>query len=505
MDIARKLREQAEKSPGRPAIIFKDRQVSFKELVSRINKLANWLLRAGIRKGDKVAIYLPNTPEYVVSYFAVFTIGAVAVPLDIRLTDQELVSILRHSETSVLITKPLENFSLQGLSEEVGGLANIVICFSEEKEKFSSFGEIIAQESDDLPEVEINDSDLALLFYTSGTTGHPKAVMLNYKSLDNAPMTFEYVGIVDFFGTTIICALPFSHLGGFVALQINAVFGSSVVLMERFIPIEFLKNIEKYRVNFFFMVPAMFVALLQLKEFEKYDLSSLRGADVFGAPSDPNMMMRFGKYCPNASLFNGWGMTETSAPNTVSKPNKVESVGRCGPWCEIKIFDNNDKELPRGEVGEIVMRGWPVMVGYYKEPEMTGQVMKGGWLRTGDLGCLDEGNNLYIKGRKKDMIIVGGLNVYSPEVEHVIQEHPKVKEVAVIGVPDKLRGEAVKAVIVLKPGEEARITEIRSFCRKRLTRFKVPQIIEFRESLPRTRTGKVQKEALKETAKYAAA
>ncbi|MEA3328771.1 MAG: AMP-binding protein [Candidatus Omnitrophota bacterium] len=502
MDIAKKLREQAERHPDKTSIIFKDKQISFKEIVSRINKLANWLLKAGIKKGDRVAIYLPNSPEYAISYFAVFTVGAVAVPLDVRLTGQELTGVLAHSEAAVLITRPLESFSLQGLSENVEGLKNIVVCFSAEKEKFS-FDKITAQESDELPDVKIDDNDLAVLFYTSGTTGHPKAVMWNYKNLDNCPMLFEHIHIVELFDV-IICALPFSHSGGFVSFQINAVFGSTLVIMERFIPIEFLKNIEKHKVSFFFMVPAMFIALLQLKEFEKYDLSGLRGANVFGAPSDPNMIMRFGKYCPNACLFNGWGMTETSPPNTVSEPNKIKSVGKSAPWCEIKIFDSNDKEISRGEIGEIVIRGWPIMAGYYKEPEMTGRIMNGGWFHTGDLGCFDEENNLYIKGRKKDMIIVGGLNVYSPEVEHVVQSHPKVKEAAVIGVPDKLRGEAVKAVVVLKPGEEATITEIRSFCREKLTHFKIPQIIEFVKILPRTRSGKVQKELLKESAQHAA-
>jgi len=163
----------------------------------------------------------------------------------------------------------------------------------------------------------------------------------------------------------------------------------------------------------------------------------------------------------------------------------------------MKIFDNNDRELPAGEVGEIVCRGWPVMMGYYKEPEMTAEIMRGGWLHTGDLGSIDQEGYVYIKGRKKDMIIVGGLNVYSPEVEDVIAEHPGIKEVAVVGVPDKLRGEAVKAMVVPKDGKQLSDKEIKAFCRERLIRFKVPQIVEVRDFLPKTRSGKVQKEALK--------
>ncbi len=497
MDIAKRLREQAEKHPDKPYVIFKDQAITFKQAVSRINKLANFLLKQGVKKGDKVSVYLPNCPEYSFAYFAVFTIGAIIVPLDVRLTEQELAGVLGHSESSILLTRPMENSFLKGLSEQLPGLKNIVVCLGPPQEGFSSFNEIIEKESGQLPSVEIDDKDLAIFFYTSGTTGRPKAVMLNYKNLDNAPMLFEYIkitGLIDI----LLCPIPFSHLAGLVYLQFMAVFGSTGVLMERFIPVEFLRNIEKHRVTFFFMVPSMFIAALHLKEFEKYDLSSLLGADVFGAPSDPNMLKRFGKYCPHAPLFNGWGMTETSAPNTVSEPNKVETVGRSAPWCEIKIFDNNDNELPVGEIGEVVIKGWPVMVGYYKEPEMTRETIRDGWLHTGDLGCLDQQGNLYIKGRKKDMIIVGGLNVYSPEVEHIIQENPKVQEVAVIGVPDKLRGEVVKAVIVLKPGEKATITEIRSFCRKRLVKFKVPRIVEFTGALPKTASGKIKKEELKQ-------
>ena len=497
MDIAKRLREQAEKHPDKPYIIFKDQTITFKQAVSKINKLANFLLKQGVKKGDKVSVYLPNCPEYSFAYFAVFTIGAIIVPLDARLTEQELAGVLRHSESSILFTRPMENSFLKGLSEQLPDLRKIVICLGPPQEGFSSFNEIMEKESEELPSIEIDDKDLAIFFYTSGTTGRPKAVMLNYKNLDNAPMLFEHIHITELFDI-ILCPLPFSHLGGFVGLQIMAICGSTLIVVERFIPIEFLRNIEKHKVTFFFMVPPMFIAVLQLKEFEKYDLTSLLGADVFGAPSDPNILKRFGKYCPNALLFNGWGMTETSAPNTISDPNKIESVGRFGPWNEIKIFDNHGKEVPAGEIGEVVIKGWPVMVGYYKEPEMTKEMIRDGWLHSGDLGSLDEQGNLYIKGRKKDMIIVGGLNVYSPEVEHIIQEHPRVQEVAVIGVPDKLRGEAVKAVIVLKPGEKATITEIRSFCRKRLVKFKVPRIVEFTDFLPKTSSGKIKKEELKQ-------
>ncbi|MFH1245189.1 MAG: AMP-binding protein [Candidatus Omnitrophota bacterium] len=486
MDIAGKLREQAEQYPHKPFIIFKDNTITFQEAVNTVNKLANFLAKQGIKKGDKVAIYLPNGPEYVYSYFAVFTLGAVAVPLDIRLTPEELTGVLKHSEAAFILSQ-------SGLAAQASRPMENLPCPA----LFAPFDAALREESPRIAAIKVKEKDPAILFYTSGTTGAPKAVILNYRHLDNAPLMFEHIKITDMFAT-IICPLPLAHIGGFISLQINASFGSTLVLMDRFMPVEFLRLVEKYKVTFFFIVPPMFIAMLHLKEFEKYNLASLRGADVFGAPSDPAMIMRFKQCCPNAVLFNGWGMTETSAPNTVSAPDKLDSVGRAAPWCEIKIFDHCDKELPAGEIGEIVVRGWPVMAGYYKEPRMTKEILRRGWLHTGDLGCLDKEGNLYIKGRKKDMIIVGGLNVYSPEVEHTIAAHPQVKEVAVIGIPDKLRGEAVKAVVVLKEGERAGEQDIKTFCKERLIHFKVPQVVEFRETLPKTASGKVRKEALKE-------
>ncbi|MBL7084879.1 MAG: AMP-binding protein [Candidatus Omnitrophica bacterium] len=498
MDIAKKFQDLAKRFPQKPFLIFRDQPISYAQSAKMVNKLANALHKEGVKKGDKVAVYLPNSPEYVFSYLATFSLGAACVPLDVRLTEEELVGVLNHSETSIFITKPLEGLSFAELKAKVPGLRNIIKCFAPEKEQSLNMTQIMQEGSDQEPNIETDEQALAILYYTSGTTGKPKAVMSNYRSLDNAAQTAKYCGFSEkTMGDVEICALPLSHLGGFVYLQFALEYAMTIVLMERFVPVEFLKNIEKHKATWFHIVPSMFTALLQLKEFENYDLTSVVGVDIFGAPSHPSLIQRFGKFCPNATLWHGWGMTETAAPNTVTDQEHMTSIGKASPWFEVKIFDINDKEVPQGEVGEIVCRGWPVMMGYYKEPEMTAEIMRSGWLHTGDLGCIDKEGYLYIKGRKKDMIIVSGLNVYSPEVEHLIAEHPMVKEVAVIGVPDKLRGEAVKAVVVLKDGEEATGKDIKAFCRERLIHFKVPQIVEFRTSLSKTRSGKVQKEALK--------
>jgi len=297
-----------------------------------------------------------------------------------------------------------------------------------------------------------------------------------------------------------LCALPLSHIAGLIYFQNSILFGITLVLMDRFHPLEFLKNIEHHKITCFHIVPAMYTAILLLKQIEKFDLSSLRWVVVFGAPSSPEALRRFQQYCPNAQLLNGWGMTETCPPNTVTPlgSKKIESVGKPSALCEIRIFDEQDQEVPAGEIGEIVIRGWIVMDGYYKDPEMTSRMKRNGWLYTGDLGRFDREGFLYIMGRKKEMIKVAGQIVYAPEVEAAFQKHEAVAEAAVIGVPDSLRGETVKAFVVLKDSIKMTPEDLRYFAREHLAHFKVPQTIEIRESLPKNRTGKIDKELLKQ-------
>ncbi|HQL41661.1 MAG TPA: fatty acid--CoA ligase family protein, partial [Candidatus Omnitrophota bacterium] len=264
-------------------------------------------------------------------------------------------------------------------------------------------------------------------------------------------------------------------------------------------PVDFLRNVQEYKITCFHVVPAMYMAFLTLKNIDKFDLSSIRWMVVFGAPSSPDMMRLFKAHCPNARLLNGWGMTETCPPNTVTPldSDKIESVGKVAPHCEIRIFDEEEKELAPGEIGEIVIRGWVVMDGYYKDPETTKSLIWNGWFHTGDLGRFDEEGFLYIVGRKKEMIKVAGQIVYAPEVETALHKHPAVAEVAVIGIADKLRGEAVKAFVTLKPGVPADAQELRFFAKDHLASFKVPQEILILQELPKNRLGKIDKEALK--------
>ncbi len=509
MNIASVLIKTTKKFHSKPAVIFsrqnsrdpdlsgRDQPISFLTLCDNVFKLANGLLKLGIKKSDKVAIYLPNNPEYIYSYLALFSLGATVVPLDYMLTDDELVSCLSHCQAKLLIAKEKDAVSLENLKKRVLSLGNIVVL-GQPKNNFKSFEDIL-NSARPLPfEAEINDQDPALIMYTSGTTGSPKGILLNYKHLEGSPRAMEY--FVDLTDKDVkISALPLSHSGGLVYIQNCICYGITLVLMERFQPLEFLRNIQKYKVTCFHLVPSMYYAILHLKEFESFDLSSLRWLVVFGAPSDPHSLRRFQQYCPQAHLLNGWGLTETCPPNTVIPlgSKKIESVGRPPPWVEIKILSEENNELPQGQVGEIAIRGWVVMEGYYKDPEGTAEVIRNGWFHTGDLGRLDEEGFLYIVGRKKDMIKVSGEIVYSFEVENALLKHPAVAEAAVVGMPDKLRGELVKAFVVLKKDALVQAEDIRLFCREHLAHFKVPHSVEFRDALPKTPSGKIQKEKLK--------
>ncbi|MDD4899438.1 MAG: AMP-binding protein [Candidatus Omnitrophica bacterium] len=497
MNIAKILEEKALKFAQKPAIIFRDQPINFLELKSKTFALAASLKKTGLKRGEKIALYLPNWPEYVFSYLAGWVLGLTVVPLDFMLTEEELASCLKHSEAKALIAKFKATIPLEKLKADCPDLKQVISC-QEKVPGALFFNDLLGQGTDKQSWEEIDDKEYAIIFYTSGTTGAPKGVLINYKQLGAPPKSMEF--FVDLNEKDItVCALPFSHLGGLIYLQNCIFYGLTVVLMERFIPLEFLKNVEKYKITCFWIVPSMYYAFLQLKEFETFDLSSLRWIVTFGASNSPDALRRFHQFCPKAHLLNGWGMTETNAPTVVLPfgSDKIESVGRPLPWVEVNIFDDKDQFLPPEKVGEVVVKSWVVTDGYYKDQELTAQTIRNGWFHTGDLGKFDAEGNLYIVGRKKEMIKVGGEIVFEPEVEGVIHKHPDVAEAAVIGVQDKLRGEVPKAYIVLKEGKRLNEEDLRFFLRQHLAHFKIPHYFEFFATLPKNRTGKIDKELLR--------
>ncbi|MCK9572523.1 MAG: AMP-binding protein [Candidatus Omnitrophica bacterium] len=494
------LQKQTLAFAGKPAIIFRDQKITFAQLSENVFKLADSLRKLSIKSGDKVAIYLPNWPEYIYSYLAIWSIGAVAVPLDFMLTEDELVSCLGHSEAKILITKHKATISFVSLKEKLPALKQIISCGAQEAGVLN-FQELLEHGQKVPVDIQPNDKDTAIIFYTSGTTGKPKGVLINYVQLSAPPKSMEFFVNADISSKdTTLCALPFSHLGGLIYIQNTVTFGLTLVLMERFMPLDFLRCVQNFKVNFFWIVPSMYYALLQLKEFESYDLSSLRWIVTFGASNSPDALRRFNQFCPKASLLNGWGLTETNAPTVVLPmgSKNIESVGRPAPWIQVKIFDDSGKPLPVGSIGEVAVKSWVVTEGYFKDPELTDKSIRQGWFYSGDLGKFDAQGYLYIVGRKKEMIKVGGEIVFEPEVESVLYKHPDIAEAAVVGVNDKLRGEVPKAFLVTKEGKVLKEEDLRYFLRGHLAHFKIPHYFEFCSALPKNRTGKIDKEKLRD-------
>lgn len=500
MNIKKLLIKQAQARPQKPAVIFEGKEISFSQLKEASFRFANYFINSGIKKGDKVAVFMPNTPETIISFLGTFAAGAILVPLDFMLTEEEIIDLVNHSESRVLIIQPKKEVNLSVVRSKCPILKEI-ITFGEEVDGFSFWDSILEKSSCNQPGFEIEEEDISSIFYTSGSTGHPKGVVLTYGHFDMPMRYLEHcLSLVS--DDVVLCAgLPLSHIGGFDYILLVIYFGQTLVLMKRFNPFEFLTNAGKYKVSLVWMVPAMYVAIVSLKEYKKFSFPFLKYVVVFGAPSSPILLRKFHKVCPDANFINGWGMTETTAPSCFLPlgMKEIQSVGKFTPDMETKIVDEEGKTLGVGEEGELWVRGKGVMRGYYKEPKLTKEVLTDdGWLKTGDIAKFDKQELCYIVGRKKEMIKVAGEIVFSAEIEEKIHRYPKVKEVAVIGVGDNLRGEVPKAFIVSKDNETIDEQELKTFLKKHLAHFRIPHHFEFLKDLPKNRAGKIDKKLLNE-------
>jgi acyl-CoA synthetase (AMP-forming)/AMP-acid ligase II len=481
----------------KPALITSELTLSFEELRDLTAGLAASLQEAGVRKGSHVAILLSDSIDYCIAYGAIWLSGAVAVPLHIGMKPETVLGLLSHSESEFLFLHESHPLSPADIRERVSSIRWIA-C--EKADADAKMDALCRNAAGDFKPPEVADSEICGIFYTSGTTGEPKGIVWNYRHLDAPLMIMEhFLGAGD--NEVQICAAPLSHSGGLVYYLHCLKYGMPVVLMDRFLPGAFLRNVERYGVTRCFLVPAMFSAIVRDREFENADLSSLNWVATFGAAADLGALQKLQEKCPELVIINGWGMMESAPPNTLPHLDRTEidlrGVGFPPPWIEMRVVSDTGKELSAGETGEVVLRGWVVMEGYYKNPELTGEVIRDGWLHTGDLGYVDERGYFYIAGRKKDVIIVGGLNVHAEEVEQALRSHPAVAEAAVVATEDRTRGEVVKAHIVLKQGTTADDRELTEFCRMRLEAQKVPKVFCFVDNLPRTSTGKVAKWGLK--------
>jgi long-chain acyl-CoA synthetase len=503
MNVGKVLSETARRMPQKTAVIFKDEKIDFAALDLRATRLANKLQGSDVKKGDRVAIILPNSSQFVVAYFAVMKMGAIAVPLDFRFKGEELFPILTDARIKAVITTSL--YQSCDVFSRVESITTTIMAGEDVADEIVRYEEVVRDESLSSEfTVDIKEEEDALYLYTSGTTGKPKGVVLTFSNLDLFPEV-----LAEFCHTTesdvLGCPLPLSHISGPIVCNETAVRGSTLCVLDLLRPDKILAAMEKHEVTYFFGVPPIYEALLHVPHRERFDLKSLRFVSMMGTSIPLNLLKNFKGAFPSVAVIQGYGLTETSPQITLVpleyEQKKRGSIGMPVPRAEIKLVDDRRREVPVSEVGELIVKGPMVMKEYHNDPEATRERIKDGWFYTGDLCRKDEDGFYYHMGRKDDMIIVGGLNVYPTEVEQVLREHPLIKEVGVVGVPDKGRGASIKAAIVVKPGSKVSKKEITSYCRERLATFKIPKLVEFWDKLPKSSTGKIARKQLVEQKK----
>lgn len=527
-NLAQWLVDAAERYPSRPAVEFMGARLNYAQLLDRAYRFANALLRFEMNRGDRVALMLPNCPTAVIAYFGVLLAGAVVVQTNPLYTEHELTHQLTDSGAKLIVTLDqllprvkavlphthVRTVLVTSIAEELPWPKSWLYPWKQRREKQyvrAEYGgnilrlQAVLADAPATPVMaEVNAAEeLAVLQYTGGTTGRPKGVMLTHRNLaantvQNASWCYKAENGKERF----LVALPLFHVFGLTVLMNQAVLrAGEMILLPRFEAGTVLKTIHRQKPTIFPGAPTMYIALLNHPEVQKYDLTSIQVCVSGSAPLPLEVQERF-EAVTGARLIEGYGLTEAS-PVTHANPiwgrRKIGTVGIAFPDTDVKIADpDTGEEKPIGEIGEVIVKGPQVMKGYWNRPDETKQVLKDGWLYTGDMGKMDEDGYVSIVDRKKDLIIASGFNVYPREVEEALYEHPAVQEAAVIGVPDDYRGETVKAYLVLKSGASVAEEELEAHCRARLAAYKIPRQYEFRESLPKTMIGKVLRRALQE-------
>jgi long-chain acyl-CoA synthetase len=496
------LEKQAIERPGKVAILFKDEKITFSDLDTLSNRLANRLLNLGIKKGDRIVLLFQNCPEFCVAYFAILKIGAIAVVLDFRLSPAEMEPIFQEAEVSAIVTSVRQKVFIDRVRKSVPTLKHIVVTGAEDEDirDWHCYEEIIEQESSQGISIPLQEEDESLYLYTSGTTGRSKGVVLANDHLSYFPESIHSalpLSEKDTWGLV----LPISHISGPIVMNLMVETGLSVSIIDEMKPKKILDAIQNHHVTVFHAVPPIFQLILNVPHWERYDWSNLKLVAMMGTVVPEQLMKEFSERYPHLTALQGYGATETSPLLTLTHwedaPRKMASAGKAVPRVALKVVGQDGEEVPLGQIGEIVARGPQIMKGYFKDPKATAKKIKDGWYNSGDLGRLDEDGYVYILGRTDEMVVTGGLNVYPSEVETVLLNHPKVQEAAVVGIPDARRGQILRANVVLKHGETATHREILSFCKERLANFKMPRQLEFKDSLPKSRTGKIAKRQLR--------
>ncbi len=502
-NLATILRESADAHPDKPLCHVNDLSFTYGQVDEISGRIATSLLGLGLERGDKVAVQLPNLPQFLFTYFGILKAGLVMVPLNPLLRAPEVKYHLEDSDAKVLVT--FELFAEEAVkgATQVDGVTTYVVNMpgnDERPEGTKHYDELyFADDTRDI--LPLGADDTAVLLYTSGTTGKPKGAELThfqlYMNCTVAGELFEFRE--DDIGVAV---LPLFHVFGLSSvLNVTTRYGGTMVLVPRFEMDPVIEAIEKHRCTIFSGVPTMYFALLNT-DLSGRDLSSLRVGVSGGAAIPGEVIRAFEEKFPGCVILEGYGLSESASTTTFNinaEQRKVQSIGKPIWGVEVRIADDELKELPIGSenVGEILIRGHNIMKGYYKKPEATEEAFKGGWFHTGDLGYKDEDGFFFIVDRKKDLVIRGGYNVYPREIEEVLYEHPAVAEAAVIGKPDDKLGEEVVAIVALKPGASATEDEIKAFAKERMAAYKYPREVRIVDELPKGPTGKILKKELR--------
>jgi len=495
-NIGEVLEESVSRSPAKVFYIFKDQEVTYQEFWETANRVANGLLSLGVKKGDKVAILLPNCQEFPHSWLAANMIGAVMVPVNARFVDEEVRYVVDHSEARLLITSNKHMQIVRKIRKDLPLLEMVINTDDSDPEESIPFSDLLDSPADLTP-VGVGLDDLAAILYTSGTTGRPKGCLATHDYFLNLG------GIMGrLFQLTsedrVLTAQPFYYMDPQWNTIMVMMHNATLVLAERFSSSRFWDQVRHYKITCFYCIGSMTSFLYNVPPSDLDRQHNLRMVMTSGIP--PRIHKAWEERF-NVPVYEIYASTETTADIAlhVGMDRKVGTacIGRPVYYREAKIVDENDVELPQGEVGEIVLkRGRGMMKEYYKDPEATDRAFGGGWFHSGDLGYVDEDGDFHFVGRKKDIIRRGGENISAASIEHVLMTHPKILDAAAIPVADKIRGEEVKVYVVPNPGEEPSYEEIVHFCEKNMAVFKVPRYMELRDSLPKTPSERVQKQKL---------
>ena len=502
--LAEVIKHNAQTYPDKVAFIFENRRYTFKQVNQRINSLINALASFGVKKGGRVAILSYNCPQYF-EVFGLAKAGRVCVPLDNRSAGRELVYLINNCEANTLIVANEFIDKVSSIRPEIPLVKNIV-CLNAIRPDMLNYEQLIADSPANEPAEAVDKDDPCLFTYTSGTTGRPKGAVCTHKSIIAECVLPCYDVTPD---DICLCVMPLFHAGGSLGYVFPCFYaGAAIVVLRGFDERLVLQTIEREKITHTSLVPIMINRLLQYPDIGKYDLSSLRTIKYTGSPIAVEVLKtairRFGSI-----FFQAFGQTEANMISFLGKEDhkvtgsqreirRLASAGKPIAMEQVRVVNDHDEDVPIGEVGEVIVRSPRVMKEYWKMPEATEETFKGGWLHTGDVGRMDEDGYLYLVDRKKDVIISGGENIYSKEIEDVLFLHPAVSEVAVIGAPDEKWGESVKAIVVLKEEAKATEEELINFCKEHLASWKKPKSVEFWHELSKNPAGKIMKAKIRD-------